>query len=136
MERINQISKMPNEQFKRIIGTTKPTFQEMLEILQAAYTKLHLPSGKPPKLFCGDKLLITLQYDREYRTMEHIVVDDGVSKNSVHRSIVWVENILSANCRLILDRIMHDYLFLCVLQKYCPSGKGGCLILLSLYDIM
>jgi hypothetical protein len=34
--------------------------------------------------------------------MEHIGVDYGCSKSSVHRSIVWVENALSADGRFQL----------------------------------
>ena len=36
MRRLENVLKMPEEQFKRIIGTTKPVFETMLEILQAA----------------------------------------------------------------------------------------------------
>jgi hypothetical protein len=93
---------MPDEQFKRIIGTTKPVFETMLEVLQAAYVQLHRSGGKPPKLLPPDKLLITLQYYREYRTMEHIALDFGVAKSSVCRSIVWVEETLSADGRFQL----------------------------------
>ncbi|MDR3110617.1 MAG: transposase family protein [Planctomycetaceae bacterium] len=60
----------------------------MLAILQLAYDQLHQNGGKPPSLSVGDKLLITLQYYREYRTMEHIAVGYGCSKSSVHRSVV------------------------------------------------
>ena len=102
MERIEKALKMPDEQFKRIIGTTKPVFETMLEILQAAYVQLHRSGGKPPKLMPPDKLLIALQYYREYRTMEHIALDFGVAKSSVCRSIVWVEETLSADGRFQL----------------------------------
>ncbi|MDR3182729.1 MAG: transposase family protein, partial [Planctomycetaceae bacterium] len=67
MERVKKALKMMDEQFKRIIGTTKPVFREMQHILQAAYIQLHKAGGKPPKLSADDKLLITLQYYREYR---------------------------------------------------------------------
>jgi hypothetical protein len=93
---------MPDEQFKRIIGTTKPVFETMLDVLQTAYIRLHRSGGKPPKLSLSDKLLITLQYYREYRTMEHIALDFGVAKSSVCRSIVWVEETLSADGRFQL----------------------------------
>lgn len=102
MERMEKALKMPDEQFKRIIGTTKPVFQTMLEVLQSAYDKLHRFGGKPPKLMPPDKLLIALQYYREYRTMEHIALDFGVAKSSVCRSIVWVEETLSADGRFQL----------------------------------
>ena len=44
----------------------------MLEILHEAFDQLHQHGGKPlTKLQVEDKLLLTLQYWREYRFMEH-----------------------------------------------------------------
>ena len=68
-----------------------------MRVLQAAYEKQHEAGGKPPDLTVSDKLLITLQYYREYRTMEHIGIDYGCSKSSVSRSVRWVEQTLSAD---------------------------------------
>jgi hypothetical protein len=97
MERAKKALKLPNKQFKRNIGTTKSVFQKMMCVLQTAYEKQHEAGGKPPDLTVGDKLLITMQYYREYRTMEHISIDYGCSKSSVSRSIHWVEQTLSAD---------------------------------------
>jgi hypothetical protein len=88
---------MPAQQFKRIIGTTKPVFLKMLAVLQAAHIKLHEKGGSPRGPSVGDKLLITLQYHREYRTQERIGQDFGVSKSVVCRAITWVEDTLSAD---------------------------------------
>jgi predicted DNA-binding protein YlxM (UPF0122 family) len=44
-----------------------------------------------------DKLLLTLQYYRENRSMFHIGIDFDINKSSVVRIIHWVENILN-NC--------------------------------------
>jgi hypothetical protein len=80
--------------FKRLLGVKRRTFDKMLEILEAAYTEKHQQGGKPPKLSVKDKLMITLQYLREYRTMEHIGFDYGVCKSTVSDSIRWVEDTL------------------------------------------
>jgi hypothetical protein len=97
MERVQKVLKLPNKQFKRIIGTKKSVFQGMIHVLQVAYNQLHESGGNPRGLTVGDKLLITLQYYREYRTMEHIAIDYGCSKSTVCRSIHWVEQTLSAH---------------------------------------
>ena len=102
MRRLDDALRLPDDQFKRIIGTTKPVFRTMLEVLQDAHVKLHRFGGKPPKLTPSDKLLIALQYYREYRTMEHIALDFGCAKSSVCRSVVWVEETLSADGRFQL----------------------------------
>jgi len=58
MERAKKALKLPNAQFKRVIGTKKSVFQRMVHVLQAAYDKLHEPGGKPPDLSVSDKLLM------------------------------------------------------------------------------
>jgi predicted DNA-binding protein YlxM (UPF0122 family) len=102
MTRIEKKLKLSDEKFKRRIGTTKPVFQTMLQILQTAYTKLHEQGGDPHGLSVGDKLLITLKYYREYTTMESIADDYDCSKSTISRSIHWVEATLSADGRFQL----------------------------------
>ena len=84
----------PISVFKRLFGVKPDTFEKMKTILQKEYVKLHKYGGKPPKLTVEDKLMITLKYLREYRTMDHIGYDYGVSKSTVSHSIKWVEDTL------------------------------------------
>ena len=102
MARVEKKLKWTDEKFKRRIGTTKPVFQMMLDILQTAYDKLHQSGGKPPDLSVGDKLLLTLKYYRGYVTMESLADDYDCVKSSVWRSIHWVEDVLSADGRFQL----------------------------------
>ena len=102
MTRIEKKLKLSDEKFKRRIGTTKPVFLLMLDILQTAHNKLHELGGKPPTLTVGDKLLITLKYYREYTTMESLADDYECSKSAICRSIHWVEDVLSADGRFQL----------------------------------
>jgi hypothetical protein len=84
----------PESVFKRAYGVEPATFEKMKAILEKEYNKLHKSGGSPPKLTIDDKLKITLKYLREYRTMENIGIDYGVSKSTVCESIQWVENTL------------------------------------------
>jgi hypothetical protein len=102
MDRIEQRLKWSDELFKLRVGTTKPVFHEMHAVLQAKYIKLHEFGGNPKGLTVSDKLLITLKYYREYTTMDFIGVEFGCSKSTVCRSIVWVEDTLSADGRFQL----------------------------------
>jgi hypothetical protein len=86
--------KLGAEEFKRLFGVKKETYTKMLEILEAAYKELHKAGGRPSRLSVEDKLSVTLQYLREYRTMAHIGWDWGVAKSRVHDAIKWVENTL------------------------------------------
>jgi predicted DNA-binding protein YlxM (UPF0122 family) len=81
--------------FKRLYGVKPDTFEKMKGILQKEYNKLHKTGGSTPKLEVQDKLTVTLKYYREYRTMESIGADYGVSKSTICESIQWVENTLA-----------------------------------------
>jgi len=84
----------PEAIFKRLYGVMPDTFNKMKAILQKEYDEMHQSGGSPPKLTVEDKLTVTLKYLREYRTMESIGADYGVSKSTVCESIQWVENTL------------------------------------------
>jgi hypothetical protein len=81
--------------FKRLYGVKPGTFKKMLSILQREFDALHQKGGKPPKLTVEDKLIITLKYLREYRTMDSIAAEYGVCKGTVCLSIQWVEDALA-----------------------------------------
>jgi len=94
-ERVQKALTLSNTQFKRLFGIKRQTFAHMLDILQEAFEKQHRRGGKPPtKLHVEDKLLLALQYWREYRTMEHLAFDYNTVKSYIHKSIEWVENTL------------------------------------------
>jgi hypothetical protein len=82
--------------FKRLYGVKPETYEKMKDILQKEYEKTYKPGigGRPVKLSVENKLMVTLKYLREYRTMEHIGSDYGVSKSTVCEAIHWVENTL------------------------------------------
>ena len=81
--------------FKRMFGVETHTFIKMKEILDKEYEKMHMKGGSPPKMSVEDKLYAALKYLREYRTMESIGGDYGVSKSTICESIQWVENTLT-----------------------------------------
>jgi hypothetical protein len=81
--------------FKRLYGVKPETFEKMTVILQKAFDKLHKPGGRPPKLTIAERLTATLKYLREYRTMESIGADYGVSKGRLCETIRWVEDTLA-----------------------------------------
>jgi len=91
-EKINYNDK--EHTFKRKFGVKIKTFNKMKEILEKEYAKMHKRGGSHPKMSVEDKLYATLKYLREYRTMEHIGGDYGVSKSAIYESIQWVENTL------------------------------------------
>jgi hypothetical protein len=81
-------------EFKRLTGVKKPTFKTMLRILEFQYAVDHEFGGKPSIMTLENKLLMTLEYWREYRTYFHIGNSYGCSESQAYRSVKWVENTL------------------------------------------
>ena len=62
--------------------------------MEKDYQRKHRMGGRPPKLSVPDKLMIMLQYYREYRAMDNIAFDYGVSKSTISDAVKWVEEAL------------------------------------------
>ena len=58
------------------------------------YKELHTQGGRPARLSVLDKLVVTLGYYRDYRTMENIAFDYDVSKSRISDAVKWVEETL------------------------------------------
>jgi hypothetical protein len=78
----------------RLTGVKRKTFEVMLALLEAAELILKSQGGKPNKLSIENRLLMTLEYLREYRTYFHISRSYGMSESTCYRNIRWVENSL------------------------------------------
>ncbi len=94
MDNMKRIAKLKEKEHQELFGVKKATFDKMLEILTEQFGNEHVQGGKPPKLSVLDKLIIMLCYYREYRTMQHIAFDYGVTKATICNSIHWVEKTL------------------------------------------
>jgi hypothetical protein len=94
MDNITRIAKLKDTEYQQIFGVKKSAFEAMLAILEKAFIELHKQGGRPPKLSVLDRLVITLGYYREYRTMAHIGFDYNISKSRISDAVKWVENTL------------------------------------------
>jgi len=81
--------------FRRATGVKRKSFTLMVEIIikTEAEQKKKRP-GRPKKLSVKDRLLMTLEYLREYRTYFHIAQSYGVSESVCHENTKAIENIL------------------------------------------
>lgn len=89
-----QIKDESQEGFRRLTGIKRTTFDVMINILSEADTLLKSQGGKPNKLAIEDRLLMALEYLREYRTYFHISRSYGISESACYRNIRWVEDTL------------------------------------------
>ena len=76
--------------FKRHFGVKRSTFEKMVEALQPVWRSTP-KRGVKPKLGLSDRVLVALEYWREYRTYFHIGNSWGVSESTVCRIVHWVE---------------------------------------------
>jgi hypothetical protein len=83
------------ELFKLLTGVTKEVFLKMLKVLTDEYDRIHNTKGGNPKgTPVGLKLVIALEYWREYRAMRHMAFDYNMPVSTLCECILWVENIL------------------------------------------
>jgi len=90
----DQIEEFSDEQFRRLTGVKRSTFKKMIEILREADQKKKTRGGRKSKLSIEDRLLMALEYIREYRTYFHIGTSYGVSESVAYKIVRWVEDTL------------------------------------------
>lgn len=82
------------EEFRRLTGIKRATFEKMTNILKVAEQKKKALGGKPNHLEMEDRLLMALEYIREYRTYFHVGSSYGLSESACFRNIRWIEDTL------------------------------------------
>lgn len=85
---------MSEATFRRLTGVRKRTFRKMVSILEQAEAECKKRGGKPNRLAVETRLLMTMEYWREYRTCLQIWHSYGVSKSTASRNIRWCEDAL------------------------------------------
>jgi len=98
----SQIEGESAENFRRLTGIKRTTFDLMVMILGDVEVKRKACGGKPNKLSIQNRLLMTLEYLREYRTYFHISRNYGLSESACYRNIRWVEDTLIKDGRFSL----------------------------------
>ncbi len=88
------IKVLEEEKFRRLTGVKRSTFEKMIKILNEADKSKQGKGGRKPKLSLEDRLLMALEYIREYRTYFHVSQSYGVSENTCYETIKWIENTL------------------------------------------
>lgn len=97
-----QLAGLANTQFKRLTGVKRSTFTMMVEILTDADKAKKANGGPKSKLCIEDRLLMALEYLREYRTYFHIGRSYGVSESNAYKICKWVEDTLIQDKRFAL----------------------------------
>jgi len=92
--RYDCLKEFKDEEFRRLTGVKRATFEKMVGILkQAEFSKKAL-GGRPNRLPIEDQLLMALEYIREYRTYFHVAASYQISESACYRNIRWIEDVL------------------------------------------
>jgi hypothetical protein len=94
MSKYEEIKNRSDGDFKRLTGVRKATFLKMVEAVIRHEKERKKISGRPLKLSYEDQVLMTLEYNREYRTYYHISADYGMSEANCYKLIKKTEDIL------------------------------------------
>lgn len=94
MDKYEKLKQLPPQQFRRLTGVKQETFSEMVHILVAVQNGRYRKAGRKGVLSIEDKLLMALEYLREYRTYFHLGRSYGLSESACYRACRWVEDAL------------------------------------------
>ncbi len=67
MGKYEALKEFPEKQFRRLTGVQRSTFEKMVSVLLEAQQKRYRKAGRKGNLSIEDKLLMALEYLREYR---------------------------------------------------------------------
>ena len=89
-----RLSEFSDGKFRRLTGVKRTTCRAMVEVLVLAQCSRYRNAGRKGKLCIEDKLLMALEYMREYRTYLHLGCSYGISESACYRSCRFVEDTL------------------------------------------
>ena len=88
------IKGLSENDFRRLTGVKRNTFDNMLKCLQESEKQRKARGGRHKKISIEEMLLMTLEYLREYRTYFHLATSYDVSESYAYKIIRWVEKTL------------------------------------------
>lgn len=97
------ISSLSDSVFRRRTGVKKETFTLMIKIIKE-FEKEKKKARRPKKLTIEERLLMALEYLREYRTYFHISQSYGISESTCYENIKEIENILIKSKKFSLPK--------------------------------
>jgi len=94
MKKYEKIKNLSPADFRRLTGVKRETFEKIVAILVDAQNKRYRKAGRKGALSIEDKILMALEYLREYRTYFHLGKSYGLSESACYRACRWVEDVL------------------------------------------
>lgn len=80
--------------YRNLMGVTREEFGRMLQALEEGYRREHKRKPRFTKITMVGKLILTLTYRCQYRSMDSIAKEYEVSLDTISDNIHWVEQTL------------------------------------------
>jgi hypothetical protein len=88
----NWLKKLNKKQYKRLIGVTFKVSKMMVKVIRENNDQK--TAGRKSKLSAEDKVLMTLQYLREYPSLLRLGIDWGIHESTAQRIVTKTEEVL------------------------------------------
>jgi hypothetical protein len=86
------LKRLEGKQFKRLTGVTKKVFKLMVKVIEEY--EAQKTAGRKSKLSPEDKVVMTLQYLREYPSLLRLSIDWGIHESTAQRIVTRTEELL------------------------------------------
>lgn len=86
------LKKLNKKQFKRLVGVTFKVYRLMVKVIEKY--EAGKKAGRKSKLSAEDKVLMTLQYLREYPSLLRLSIDWGIHESTTQRIVTQTEELL------------------------------------------
>jgi hypothetical protein len=86
------LKKLNKKQFKRLVGVSVKVFKMMVQVIEG--NENQKTAGRKSKLSSEDKVLMTLQYLREYPSLLRLGIDWGIHESTAQRIVTKTEEVL------------------------------------------
>lgn len=93
---------LKDSEFKRLTGVERSTFKDMVSVLRSDDRRRRKNPGRRPTKTVETRLLMTLEYWREYRTYFHVGTNYGLSESQAYCIIKRVEDTLMQSRKFTL----------------------------------
>ena len=89
-----RLAEFQEQDYQINFGVSKAEFEKMRTALYEAYEKEHKRKPRFTKISMTDKLILTLIYRCQYRSMDSVAREYEVSLDTIADNIHWVERTL------------------------------------------
>ena len=91
---VERLAEFTERDYQLAFGISKDEFDQMLAALEEAYAREHKRKPRFTKITIKDKLILTLIYRHEYRSMDSVANEYEVSRDPIADNVHWVEQTL------------------------------------------